>query len=264
MRFKDLDRVKKEFCDQGYSIVEDAFELERVDRLEAAARRVWAMVRSGEVDVSGMGPETTSIFGTIAPEYGEPIFAECLIHGALTRYVEAFVGTELRLGHTHLWVADKGYDTGWHRDIGGEERDGTYEQEMEVLNRPIKGLHWQLALVDDPCLWLVPGSQKRYRSDEERHALVVDKKVELSGQKNIALKRGQTLFWNGNTIHRGRQPEGLKERISLTGALHIHSDDHPTMDVDERFRWRLADNVRDALPNKVKTYYDRWRSLQKA
>ena len=32
----------------------------------------------------------------------------------------------------------------------------------------------------------------------------------------------------------------------------------------ERFRWKLADNVRAALLPKAQLYYDRWCALQKA
>ena len=66
-RTHDPEKVKEEFFAQGYSLVEDAVEPEMVDRLEAAARRVWAKVRAGEVDVAGNGPEATAIFGVIAP-----------------------------------------------------------------------------------------------------------------------------------------------------------------------------------------------------
>lgn len=259
----DIARVKEEFFDQGYSIVEDAVEAEMLDRLENGARNVWGKVRSGAVDVAGNGPDAGFIFGLLAPEFGEPVFAEHLISAPISRYVEAFIGTELRLGHVHLWCSRGGYDTGWHRDVGGQERDGTEEVEMAMLNKPMTGLRWQLALVDDPCLWVVPGSQQRYRTDEERHALIVDRKVEISGQENIVLKRGQVLFWSGYTIHRGRTPADLAERLSMTAALRIHHPDDPPEELDERFRWRLADNIRASLPGKMQLYYDRWKGLQK-
>ena len=132
-RTHDPEKVKEEFSTQGYSLVEDAVEPEMVNRLEAAARRVWAKVRAGEVDVAGNGPEATAIFGVIAPEFGEPVFAEHLVSPAIERYVKAFLGPDLRMGHVHLWCADKGYDTGWHRDIGTGNQDGDAEREMALI-----------------------------------------------------------------------------------------------------------------------------------
>ena len=49
----------------------------------------------------------------------------------------------------------------------------------------------------------------------------------------------------------------------MTGALMIYRPDEPQTEVDERFRWKLAANVRAALPPKAQLYYDRWRVLQK-
>ena len=219
-------------------------------------------MRSGEVDVAGNGPNTTSIFGLLAPEFGEPVFADYLISPPVLKYVEAFLGDELRLGHVHLWCADSGYDTGWHRDVG-KDRDVSYEREMEILTQPMKSIKWQLALVEDPCLWVVPGSQKRYRTEEELKALVVDRKLDIAGQEQVVLERGQCIFWNGNVIHRGVQPEHLPKRLTLTGGLRQYRPDQPLDETDGRFAWRLADNIRATLPEKMQLFYDRWRAAQK-
>ena len=143
-----------------------------LERLETASWNVWNKVRSGEVDVAGMGPDAGAIFGLIAPEFGEPVFGEHFLTPKLLQYVEAFLGKELRLGYVHLRNARGSYDTGWHRDVGGTNRDLPYDEEMALLNKPKTNFRWQPALIDDPCLWLVPWSQSRYRTDEKRDALV--------------------------------------------------------------------------------------------
>ena len=176
-----------------------------------------------------------------------------------------FLGEELRLGWVTVFaIQGGGYQCGWHRDFGAEERDGSYEVEMEILGRYRKNLlKWHTALVDDPCLWIVPGSQRRYRTDGERAVLISNKGVgDIPGAKQIKLKRGQTIFWNGNTIHRGVMPAGMQERLTLCGSLVKHQADDPPETLDERFRWRLADNMRAALPEKIRLYYDRWKRLQ--
>ncbi|MBT4979181.1 MAG: hypothetical protein HOI20_05240 [Gemmatimonadetes bacterium] len=83
----------------------------------------------------------------------------------------------------------------------------------------------------------------------------------MPGEQTIEMKRGQTMFWNGKTIHRGVAPEGLHERMSLHGGGPISGG--PTNEkVDERFRWMLSPNIRESLPAKMQLYYDRWRALQ--
>ena len=259
----DVEKAKERYFDQGYFVAGDAVEPRMLEELQAAAGRVWAKVRSGEVDVAGNGPDATAIFGLIAPEFGEPVFARYLVSEPVLRYVSAFLGDELRLGHVHLWCADSGYDTGWHRDVG-KERDVSREREMEILTRPMRSIKWQLALLDDPCLWVVPGSHKRYRTEAERNALVVDTRLSISGEVQVKLKRGECIFWNGHLIHRGRQPRDLPRRLTLTGGLRMYRPDESPEELDGRFAWRLAGNIREALPEKMQLFYDRWRALQKA
>ena len=116
--------------------------------------------------------------------------------------------------------------------------------------------------MDDPCLWFVPCSQRRYRTDEERECLVNARKESISGEQRIDLKRGQTLFWSGNIIHRGRVPEGVEERITLATRFNKYLADEPLEEVvDERHRWRMANNIRETLPAKVQLYI---RSLARA
>ena len=261
-----------QYYEDGYFIADDAFDPGMLAPLEAAARRAVAKVQSGEVvaktegiSTGGPGDDTRDILGLIAPEFGEPLFAEYLGCKAIERYMHALLGPDLRLG----WVAifsipgPEAYETGWHRDFSYEERDGSETVEMEILGRHRQGVvKWHMALVGDACLWLVPGSQKRYRTAEEREALINGHFVELSDAVQVVLKKGQTVFWNGNTIHRGRASEGMPERLAIMGALSQHRDSDRPQQVEERFGWRMADNIRDGLPEKTRLYYDRWRSLQ--
>ena len=131
------------------------------------------------------------------------------------------------------------------------------------LNRNRKNtLKWHLALVDDPCLLVVPGSQRRYRTDYERECLLNTRFEDIPSQEVIELTRGQTVFWDSNIIHRGRAPDQLKERLSIAAGLVKHQEADSPEELDGRFKWRLAHNIRDALPPKMRVYYDRWRALQ--
>ena len=176
------DEQVAQYYEDGYFIADDAFDPSMLAPLEAAARRAAAKVQSGEVvaktdgiSTGGLGDTTHDILGLIAPEFGEPLFAEYLGCEAIARYMHALLGPDLRLGWVAIFVIPRPeeYDTGWHRDFGYEKRDGSQMVEMEILGRQRKGVvKWHLALVDDACLRLVPGSQKHYRTAEEREALI--------------------------------------------------------------------------------------------
>ncbi len=258
----------EQYHQEGYFITGDVVEPRMLEELAAAARRVVARVRSGEVvddgdgiRPGGPGEEPAFVTGLMAPEFGEPVFAEYLGSEPVARHVQPFLGDEPRLGWVHLCVIAGDYEGAWHRDVGGQDRNATCEQEMALLARHRKHfVKWHLALVEDPCLWIVPGSHRRYRTDEEHRCLVEGGQGELPGGLQIVLKKGQTIFWNGNTIHRGRKPEGMKDRSTLMCALIDHRSEYDEGEKGDQ-RWFLAGNVRGSLPQRTRRYYDNWRSL---
>lgn len=257
-----------QYREQGYFIAGDAVEPRLLEELAAAALRVVERVRSGEVvddddgiRTGGPGAEPAFVSGLMAPEFGEPVFAEYLGSEEVARCVRPLLGDELRLGWVHLCAIAGDYRGGWHRDVGGQDRDAGYEEEMAILARYRKHMvKWHMALVDDPCLWIVPGSHRRFRTDEEKECLLNGGQGELPGGLQIVLEKGQTIFWNGNTIHRGRKPDGMKERSTLMGALVDHRSEYDEGEKGDQ-RWLLAGNVRDGLPPRTRRYYDNWRSL---
>ncbi|MBN60393.1 MAG: hypothetical protein CME20_03450 [Gemmatimonadetes bacterium] len=258
-----------QYRDQGYFIADDAVAPEMLEEMIAAAQRATAKVRSGEivddpagVRTGGTGDDATFISGLMAPEFGEPVFAEYLGSEALARYLQPFIGDELRLGWVHLCVVEGDYEIGWHRDTGGNDRDGSYEVEMDILARHRSNfMKWHLALADDPCLWIVPGSQRRYRTDREREVLINDPRGEIPDGQQIDLKRGQTIFWNSNTIHRGLKPDDVAERWTVMCALIDHRTAYDDHGEKGDHQWLMADNIREALPERTRHYYDNWRAL---
>ena len=257
----EIEEAKQQYYDNGYFIVDDTVDSEMVDRLEAAGRHVVEKTRSGEINLSGQGPKATGIIGLIAPEFGQKAFAEYQSSEPILRYVNGFIGTNLRMGLSVLWSCENmKYDCGWHRDIG-VPRDATIsrEEEQEVMDEPLKSFKWQTALLDDPCLWVVPGSHRRTRTDIEMEVLNNDRKADLPGEKNVLLKRGQTVFWESRLMHRGRGPEGFERRLSLAGSFAQYRPDEEVDELHEQFHWQLEDSVRDYLPEKMVPYYDRWR-----
>ena len=255
-----------QFNDRGYFIIDDVVPGEMLDELEAATHRVRAKVMSQELDVGenyGSG-DPHSIHGMWAPEYGEQIFQHYLTSAPVIEMAQLFHGPELRLGYVHLWNCNDGssYDTGWHRDLAQAERDADEEEEMKLLRRPKRHLKWHLALVDDGFFSIVPGSQHRPRTAREREVLVDDRKADLPGQQPIELRRGQTLYWDTFSIHRGAVKTGDGERLTLTGGLSKYDPDAPKEKLNPAWNWRLRPGLRDSLLPTMQLWFDRWRELQ--
>lgn len=94
----------------------------------------------------------------------------------------------------------------------------------------------------------------------------------MPGAQVVPIKSGQTVFWNGNGLHRGRTSEGV-ERISLAGGWAGPPPGgwagyEPTDAQQDQFpagiiQWKLNPAYRDALPSEwMKISWDRWLSVQ--
>ena len=111
------------FAERGYFIASDAVSPDMVGELRQAARRVKARIRAGELDLytdyRGEG-EPYHVSGLIAPQYGEPIFAQYLASEPLLAYVRAQIGSELRFGSLSMFTnpQNQEFNAPWHRDDG--------------------------------------------------------------------------------------------------------------------------------------------------
>ena len=77
-------------------------------------------------------------------------------------------------------------------------REARDQEELDILTNFMSNhFKWSLALGDDPCLLLIPGTHCRNATEEERTGLLEDKKADIPGQQEIFLKKGETLWWSG-------------------------------------------------------------------
>ena len=59
-------------------------------------------------------------------------------------------------------------------------------------------------------------------------------------------------------------PEGVRRRMTLTAGLARYAAGDPPEELDERYRWMLADGVGDSLPAGARRFYDNWRAAVRA
>ncbi len=270
--------------------------------------------------------EPWAIRGLIHPAFGEPCFAE--FHGSdeFIGFVDEWCGgittDELTLSGMLLWSNPRKGDhqLGWHRDVTwwgsgkpylaqqnssnesvddySEERERERWEEIRKENKKSvydrNGVNMFLALVDDECHELIPGSHNRWRSSFEHDVLLPQSMKEkgvphtpswngkdpLPGQVAIRLKAGEGLIRLGSNIHTGHTVP-TRERNTLavgwsrwkskaTGSDQNLSgissnDDKPEKAVaDARHAWQLDPAVREALPHSwMQIAWDRWAETQK-
>jgi hypothetical protein len=255
----------------GYFTVDGLVDPAMLARLRDAAPRVKAKARSGEVNLymNYAGPEDPWVIdGILTDAFGEPVFAEYMVSAPLLAYAHAFCGPDIRLGYlgllTNAYHVD--FNLMWHRDVLHLTAADFHEQDHSAAvdyARRTRKLRWTTALVDEANLRLVPGSHRRWGSDEENEAMDKQLTADLPGQKLIELRAGETVFYDERIIHRASTRKD-RDRFSLFGTWARYRKDEPKMNPIPELRWMLKDGVRETFPESLRPYYDRWRELHQS
>ena len=255
--------------------------------------------------------EPWAIRGLIHPAFGEPSFAE--FHGSpdFLRFVHSWchglLPEEMVLSGMLLWCNPRRNDhaLSWHRDVTWWGTGKPYFAQREVrgdgpeaYSEEIERIRWQeiqadnakalterrgvsmfLALVDDECHELIPGSHQRWRTPFE-HDVLLPKAMKdqgvpytpswngtdpLPNQVAIRLKAGEALIRSGATIHRGHTvPDRERNTLSIGWSRWSGPFTGEPAVADVRHAWQLDPAVREALPHEwMKTAWDRWAETQR-
>lgn len=138
----------------------------------------------------------------------------------------------------------KAFELRWHRDDIGP--DATDEEELARLSEPAWHAQWNLALLDDDSLILVPGSHARARTAQERAAGPYQ--TGLEGEVRVRLQAGDVAFYNNNIFHRGCY-DPSKERLTIHGSVgHVRGGQLRARNVLQHgITWIDRCNFKDAL-----------------
>ena len=255
--------------------------------------------------------EPWAIRGLIHPAFGEPSFAE--FHGSddfltfVASWCHGLQPEDMSMSGMLLWCNPRRYENGpsWHRDvtwwgtgkpyfsqreIRGEEPAAYSEETEQLLWTEIQaknaksiaernGVSMFLALVDDECHELIPGSHNRWRTPFE-HDVLLPKSMKdqgvphtpswngtdpLPNQVSVRLKAGEALIRMGSNIHTGHTvPDRERNTLSIGWSKWSGPPTEEPSVADARNAWQLDPVVRDTLPHQwMKTAWDRWAETQK-
>ena len=250
--------------------------------------------------------EPWAIRGIIHPAFEEAVFAE---FGGSDEFFEfcslwcnGMRREDVVLSHWLLWCNPLRQDhaLGWHRDLSwwgtGERKPSQRDDRathIEEYTEEVERKRWEeiradnkkqveerrsvsmfLALTDDECHELIPGTHNRWRSPLEHDVLLPRKMKDagiphtpswngedpLPGQMAIRLRAGQALIRNGATIHTGHTVPGRERNTLYIGWSKWSGPlEEPPKVEDARLAWMLDPAVRDALPHEwMQTAWDRY------
>ncbi|MDA0837242.1 MAG: hypothetical protein O3B01_19330 [Planctomycetota bacterium] len=255
--------------------------------------------------------EPWAIRGLIHPAFGESSFAEFYGSPDFLSFVDSWCcgglqPADMVMGAMLLWCNPRRNEMGpsWHRDTVWWGDGGNYvaqevrDDGVEAYSEEVERIRWEeireknkksvaerngvsifLALVDDECHELIPGSHNRWRTPYEHDVLLPQKMKDLGvphtpswngedplpDQVAIRLKAGEALIRIGTNIHTGHTvPDRERNTLVLGWSRWSGPSEEEPKVVDARSAWQLDPAVREALPHEwMKATWDRWADTVK-
>jgi ectoine hydroxylase-related dioxygenase (phytanoyl-CoA dioxygenase family) len=177
-------------------------------------------------ELSDFGGESRQYYFHLLTRPGTEPIHSAFYHPVVLGIVERLLGPKPIVNNASILVFNPGvtYVQGWHRDVIQIPED-EIEDWLFSPERHHNSVQINLPLVDEQCLWVVPGSHRRPNTDEEnavfagsKHYSAID--VEMPGAIPVALRAGQAVFYNNNLIHRGHSTDSTASRRTLHMGYH--------------------------------------------
>lgn len=222
-----MSKYRDQLEHEGYLVVRGLIQGNTIESLLHASKRAIELGRDGKwpyVRIVGKqfppwdadGPDIWGIQHIMDPALGEPSFSEFYASDALLDVVCELLecdANEICLELFNLLINPRtDWDLAWHRD--DVKWDASTEEERERLKIKMGGCQWNLALLPESCLIVVPGSHLRFRTKQERNASPYEK---LDGELHVMLHPGDIVFYNNNILHRAVYPASVS-RATLHGS----------------------------------------------
>jgi len=139
----------------------------------------------------------------------------CLAEPELLDVSEDLCGNRLRMEFPY-WMNLNTPSMYWHRDldfIPYDKVSADFNLDDWHLEVPFSQIQWNLVLIDDSLLWVVPGSHRRKPTAGEARALgLKDYTAAMPGKVNVALGAGDGVVFNNNILHGVRNPDSCERR----------------------------------------------------
>jgi phytanoyl-CoA hydroxylase len=206
----ELDKAAEFYSENGFLVLQDALSEEEI----ASLRHETALICRGERgDIPGFFPGLPGESDEDAmrrylcihfPHKTSETMRSTLDHAALVQVLTSLIGPNVKCMQSMLFIKASGKPgQAWHQD----------EFYIPTRDRSLTGgwIAMDDATVENGCLWVLPGSQKRgvIYMQEEHH----DRRFDCSGESRgfeytndqavpVEVKAGSVVFFNGYLLHR--------------------------------------------------------------
>ncbi len=204
---------KERYEHQGYLMIRSIFSPEELKPLVAAADRYFnnCFLKKGTYGRKTMhDPELEGLY--------EPELFNCIATPRILGLSEELKGCKLRATYYDLNMENPGKDTSmrWHRDLQFLPKNLPPDFDCDSWHEetPFSQIQWNVALVDDAVLQIVPESHCRIPTEQQQ--VILDKGGQydpsMPGSMSVDLKPGDGVAYHSNLIHGVCNPTGKKRR----------------------------------------------------
>lgn len=242
----DTERYERD----GYLIIRGIFQGERLRALRARADafvdECWAQpTLAGQRRLDLIQP----------PPASPPVALLEAIADPWVLGVSEVIQRSALVANTYQMSVDS-VDMYWHRDQVFLPKEVPWDIAGYHAEVPFSQIQWNLPLLDDDYLHIIPGSHRRH--DPGQDALAARSQAEgrfiaeMPGALTVRLAAGDGVVYNNNLLHGVRRPAGQPVRRTLHWywTLADHADP---------YGWRQPDlsACRDLLPARIRETYAR-------
>jgi ectoine hydroxylase-related dioxygenase (phytanoyl-CoA dioxygenase family) len=269
-----MSNAAETFAREGYLIVKGILSPQEVADLKPAAEALRDRVRrerpsgtrywTGQRDRQALsdaelGLASWGINEITRPDFLVPEMVDVLGQERVDGVLQELVDQPRAWGLKMLWTPKLvGYDLGWHRD----QMKADFYDYIQYKPQPQDHVQFNLALNDDDCFLVVPGSHRRSLTDEEWRSQREEPNARLPGEVVAELGPGDILFMDAHTLHRGRSAvDG--DRLTLHYSVQAQWVPLRPWGEPEHFDWIASDAFLNKLSPKTRPYYERLRTAER-
>ena len=277
-----MTKYRQQWLEQGYLVVPGAFSPEKVGKLFEICERSYAQWRAestqdSEPDYHHYKPDAWSIIHLNHPKYFRdhpadlPVLLNAVADPFALEIVEE-IFTEAPLftqANYYIDPPSEPFFGGWHRDCqffadGDEAKE---RADVQAESEPPRELHMHIPLVPTAATEVVPGSHRRWDSDEELNVRRHDRFSDaMPGALRLHLEPGDLAFFHVNALHRGLYPVGVPRRtLAVTYGRPSFARPATARSMQERRGynatyqpWFLRENYLDGTTPETRRFFERF------
>lgn len=200
---------------RGYVVLPRFMGWRDRERLRAACDRAERAWRAGMPSDRRQGPLSNMAYLTDPRWYSDgrvpAEILEFVADGRVLDLISAITGGVPLFHNTQYFMEQQGadWDGEWHRDTQFLAPDGEAERQHMAEGT---GVHFRIALADDPWLRIVPGSHRRWDTAQEWAIRRERGEGAPEGAVVVPLKAGDALLFHAWSIHQGLYRRTPKRR----------------------------------------------------